>query len=301
MTPFEWSVLSLAVFTVIVVIAIFIYFMSKPLQRQPERASIHSSEDVDAILSTARQPIKKQEKTVIDESEKNIDKAFIVTQEYRRDVSGIKPPWFRPFARWTFAKKTALRNNPGANVMIRMKLNNENVDEFVIPYSEFGFILPRGEDKVKFRYLFDDKVKYFNIPARLWCYDFEESFCLPIKRTHPFPTELTEIVHQLNDYQDKFEQLKRRPIKSTFDINAIKKAIDENPAIETASAVNPDALQRYLESDFIKNLVSSRAFINVVRVVLYIVIGILALLFIDLLVLLWHAGAFEKIRAMVHK
>ena len=80
------------------------------------------------------------------------------------NISWIKQFWIR----------TAKRQEA---VLINLEfLNGDHGSRFVSASLE-GFKI--GKDNL---YLFDESMKYYNFTLKIFCYDFHEGFCLPIKR-----------------------------------------------------------------------------------------------------------------------
>ncbi len=93
-------------------------------------------------------------------------------------------------------------------ILINMELINGMHDTFMILDKEGGF------HYMKKKFIFDNDAKYYNINARLWCYDYHELFALPIKRKIP--------------------------------VNAIKSTLEASNISEVEYATNPTTLERFI-------------------------------------------------------
>jgi len=139
------------------------------------------------------------------------------------------------FKRWRLKK--AMRTRPDMFVLIRMRLINEAVLEFIVKYNDDGF---RWKKR---RYIFDDATKYFNASIGLWCYDFEETLCVPIKTTNPFHPDLQAIVEKLNEYQELYKKGQEKSVPSAFKMDEIKQVLATGKVTEVEKRNKPDQLR----------------------------------------------------------
>ena len=149
------------------------------------------------------------------------------------------------------------RWHPSKNLMINMEFNNGFHASWLLKEKDGGVII---NDR---RYIFDHESKYYNLTSKLWCYDFHESFSLPIKRD--------------------------------VDIRGIKDAIKEQyPTVEVAT--NPDALEEFVRAEIAKSVIkgaSMESFFRRLFLVSIINFGILVIFF---LYMLFKTGAFSSVK-----
>lgn len=107
---------------------------------------------------------------------------------------------------------------PLKTVMINMQLMNGQVMQFIVKVDNYGFSFNEGF------YLIDDDCKYYNTSSKLWCFDYHEELCFPIKRT--------------------------------IKINNIKKEIVESDEIELETAINPVSLNGFIKSTVIQKVLA---------------------------------------------
>lgn len=152
-----------------------------------------------------------------------------------------KAPPFFSFARlgnwWRARSESTI-------VLINMELNNGFHRQFTINEKE-GSFLYKGK-----QYIFDLDLKYWNIDAKLYCYDFHEDYIMPIKRLIP--------------------------------IQAIKKYVSSSGIIEVEYATNPALLPKFLDSKIIEAIMKGAAldeWLKQIRVMIIIamIVGILHL------------------------
>lgn len=78
-------------------------------------------------------------------------------------------------------------------VLVTFELKNGDHRQFTVTESEGGFKY-RGK-----QYIFDEEVKYYNMDADLWCYDFHENISLPIRRIFP----VSDLIEGINQSEDR--------------------------------------------------------------------------------------------------
>jgi len=108
--------------------------------------------------------------------------------------------------------------NPMSSVLIHMQLTNGQHAQFITKITNNGFVFDKGF------YIVDDNLKYYDVSAKLWCFDYHEELVFPIKRTIHIK-ELTKTIIHSND-------------------------------IELDTAINPVSLQKFMESTVIQKLLS---------------------------------------------
>ena len=108
--------------------------------------------------------------------------------------------------------------HPLATIKVNMELSNGEVFPFVIRLTNGGFLFDGGW------YIIDEKYKYYDNNAKLWCFDYHEELCFPVDKR--------------------------------IKITALKKAIYEDGEVELETAINPKSLQKFMESTVIQKLLS---------------------------------------------
>lgn len=108
--------------------------------------------------------------------------------------------------------------HPLSTVKVNMELSNGEVMPFCIRLHNGGFVFDGGW------YIIDEKCKYYDNNAKLWCFDFHEELCFPVDKK--------------------------------INLAKIKKAIYEDNDIELETAINPKSLQKFMESTVIQKLLA---------------------------------------------
>ncbi len=108
--------------------------------------------------------------------------------------------------------------HPLSTIKVNMELTNGEVMPFVVKLENGGFKFDNGW------YIIDEKYKYFDNNARLWCFDFHEELCFPVSKK--------------------------------INLSEIKKAIYEGNDVELETAINPKSLQKFMESTVIQKLLA---------------------------------------------
>jgi len=108
--------------------------------------------------------------------------------------------------------------HPLSTVKINMELSNGEVMPFCIRLTNGGFLFDGGW------YIVDEKYKYYDNNAKLWCFDYHEELCFPVNK-------------KLN-------------------LGMLKKIIYEDDDIELETAINPKTLQKFMESTVIQKLLA---------------------------------------------
>ena len=127
------------------------------------------------------------------------------------------------------------RFKPDRTVLINMELVNGMHRSFLVREKKKGFKYKGG------MYIFDDDSKYFNIDAKIWSFDFHESYCLPIKRNMP--------------------------------ISDIKKVLESANISEVEYASNPMTLERFIVSRVAEGIMKGQQlddFMKQIRLILII-------------------------------
>ena len=108
--------------------------------------------------------------------------------------------------------------HPLSTIKVNMELSNGEVMPFVIKILDGGFIFNKGF------YLIDEKAKYYDNNAKLWCFDYHEELCFPV-------------VKRIN-------------------IGDIKNSIYQSGDVELETAINPVSLQKFMESNVIQKILA---------------------------------------------
>jgi len=108
--------------------------------------------------------------------------------------------------------------HPLSTIKVNMELSNGEVMPFVIKLTNGGFVFDGGW------YIIDEKMKYYDNNAKLWCFDYHEELCFPVDKK--------------------------------IKLGDIKKAIYEDADIELETAINPKSLQKFMESTVIQKLLA---------------------------------------------
>jgi len=108
--------------------------------------------------------------------------------------------------------------HPLSTIKVNMELSNGEMMPFVIKLTNGGFVFDNGW------YIIDEKMKYYDNNAKLWCFDFHEELCFPVDKK--------------------------------IKISEIKKTIYEDGDVELETAINPKSLQKFMESTVIQKLLA---------------------------------------------
>jgi hypothetical protein len=117
-----------------------------------------------------------------------------------------------------FKYKLRSKYHPLATIKVNMELSNGEVFPFVIKLTNGGFVFDGGW------YIIDEKYKFYDNNAKLWCFDYHEELCFPVNKR--------------------------------IKITEIKKKIYEDGDVELETAINPKSLQKFMESTVIQKLLA---------------------------------------------
>lgn len=106
------------------------------------------------------------------------------------------------------------RKKPGKTFMVNMELRNGFHTHFFVLLEHKYFDYEDG------RYLIDDSFKYYNVATKIYCLDYHQDICIPLKRK--------------------------------IDVNGIQKKLMDNNEIETETSIDPKSLKIFIESDIIQ-------------------------------------------------
>lgn len=148
-----------------------------------------------------------------------------------------------------FKYKLMSKYHPLSTIKINMELSNGEMFPFVIKLTNGGFVFDDGW------YIIDEKYKYFDNNAKLWCFDFHEELCFPVDKK--------------------------------IKIAEIKKLIFEDGDVELVTAINPKSLQKFMESTVIQKLLAGAEMEDSMRrmkmymIIILVVVGVTLLLTIN--------------------
>jgi len=108
--------------------------------------------------------------------------------------------------------------HPLSTIKVNMELSNGECMPFVIKLTNGGFVFDGGW------YIIDEKYKYYDNNANLWCFDYHEELCFPVNKK--------------------------------INLGEIKKKIYEDTEVELETAINPKSLQKFMESTVIQKLLA---------------------------------------------
>jgi len=117
-----------------------------------------------------------------------------------------------------FKYKLWSKYHPLSTIKVNMELSNGEMFPFVVRLTNNGFVFDNGW------YIIDEKYKYFDNNAKMWCFDFHEELCFPVDKK--------------------------------IKISEIKKKIYEDGDVELETAINPKSLQKFMESTVIQKLLA---------------------------------------------
>jgi hypothetical protein len=165
-----------------------------------------------------------------------------------------KPKGMLDFRAWKY--KLMVKYSPLATVLINMQLTTGEHISFIVKIKEGGFVFDKGF------YIIDDKMKYYNISAKLWCFDYHEELCFPISRI--------------------------------INITNVKNALIKSEDVELETAINPVSLNSFMQSTVIQKLLQGAELEDSLKfmklmIIINAVIGVIVLL-----LSIKNAGLFGK-------
>lgn len=147
---------------------------------------------------------------------------------------------------------------PAKSVLINMELLNGFHRFFLVKEKENGF-----KFSGKF-YIFDNELKYYCFDSKLWCYDYHQNFCMPIKRKIP----VTDVI----------------------------KTIEESSITEVEYATNPSTLERFITSKIAEGIMKGQQIDEFFKRISMLVIIILIISVIHLCLFLFKTGMLQSIK-----
>lgn len=210
-----------------------------------------------------QKPIKKVEvkkvevKTIVEKKVK--EKPIIPKDDVFRE---LKPFNIVKHGSWLdlkyYYKRFIYKFRPQKTVLVNIELLNGFHISLVVKEKEDGF---RYKGKM---YVFDNELKYYNISAKLWAYDFHENFSMPIKRKLP--------------------------------LDNIKKALETSEISEIEYMSNPTVLERFVTSKIAEGILKGQELDAWLRQVRLLVIIILLAVIIHLFLFMQKTGMLKQIK-----
>lgn len=117
-----------------------------------------------------------------------------------------------------FKYRLMSKYHPLSTIKVNMELSNGEVFPFCIRLTNGGFVFDEGW------YIIDEKYKYYDNNAGLWCFDYHEELCFPVDKK--------------------------------INLGEMKKIIYEDGDVELETAINPKSLQKFMESTVIQKLLA---------------------------------------------
>ena len=117
-----------------------------------------------------------------------------------------------------FKYKLMSKYHPLATIKVNMELSNGEVFPFCVKLTNGGFVFDGGW------YIIDEKYKFYDNNAKLWCFDYHEELCFPVDKK--------------------------------INLGEMKKVIYEDGDVELETAINPKSLQKFMESTVIQKLLA---------------------------------------------
>lgn len=157
--------------------------------------------------------------------------------------------WIRKFKSNVFLDRT---------IIVNMELNNGFRKMFMVVEKNQGFRYKGGS------YVFDNESKYYLVDAKMWCYDFHESFTMPIKRHIP--------------------------------VAEIRKLIENTNITEVENSTNPATLDRFLKAKIAEGIMKGQQLDIVLKQLK--LIGIITMVTTVLLTILFvfKTGMLESVK-----
>ncbi len=139
-----------------------------------------------------------------------------------------------------------------------MELLNGMHKSFTVVETNEGFIY-RGK-----KYLLDNENKYYNLDARMYCYDYHEALTLPLKRVIP--------------------------------VGTIKSTLEAMPMTEVEYAINPATLKRFEIAKIAEGIMKGQQLDEFMRRIMVLMFIVLVVTIIHFLIFLQKSGVFEALK-----
>ena len=184
------------------------HYIKKKMKKKKSKVSIKEKKTAKEIRETLLpkavkpiinkvEPVTRVEfKTFIKYDDKLIEQKDFEKKEFyfKADSKYYFTTRFWNLRHWkvrNFLDRRKAKKQPHNIVLVRMHLNNQRVREVLIPQTE-SFVYNGG------KYIFDRKLGYFNLDVGMFCYDFYESCCLPLRKDIKFSDEIEKLVTLLH-------------------------------------------------------------------------------------------------------
>ena len=145
----------------------------------------------------------------------------------------------------------------GSGLLINMELVVGDHLSFIVWEKDGGFKFHGG------KFLFDHESKYYNVSAKMWCYDYHEKFSLPIKRRFPY-----------REFRDTVK--------------------NEAPNMELAT--NPDSLEEFINAKIIEGIMKGAGLEAFLRRLFFISLINLIILIGFVIMFAAKTGMFDKVK-----
>jgi len=149
-------------------------------------------------------------------------------------------------------------------VMVKMQMADHRHKEYLVS-GEVDKFLIKGSDGKKKMFAFDPEAAYPLQTSNIMAYDFHESISIPIKR------EIPE--------------------------NLIKEAMETGELTEVSTALNPNVLERLINSEIAQSVLQAASIGKALRILMILFVIALIVVTIDMFVDMWHSGALDSITA----
>jgi hypothetical protein len=179
---------------------------------------------------------------------------------------------------WKLFNKWEVQKNKSRTFLIYMERASGKHEQFTIKTEMDSFIF---ENK---RYLIDEEYKFEDISAKLWCLRYHETLCLPVSSRIPANQLIRASEGQTAKIYDALIH---------HDDERVRKAMAEIPKNDIVFALNPENMERFLQSKIIEKVIKGSEmedifnFLKIMTIVNTVILGIMLLLII---VLVWNKG-----------
>ena len=124
----------------------------------------------------------------------------------------------RKFSFWNSKQKRIYEKKLDVSVCVHMELNNGFHRTFLVVEDRGGFKFMTGY------YIFDNKLKYYDVDKKIYCYDYHQNFPLPFKRIFPLKEIKQDMMNKGNvtDMREVEYALNPRTLKDWIVSNIIE-------------------------------------------------------------------------------
>lgn len=182
-----------------------------------------------------------------------------------------------------------LKKHVGKIVLIKMELANGFFREFLV-YEDSGYFYFN-----KSLYVFDHALKYYLIERNIWAYDFHELMSLPLKKEFHISDAVESIIMPVWDEKTK------KPIPPHVNTNELRSLIENAEVVDVEASINPTTLKRFTDSEVIKQVLQGATLGKVFKIMFILIIIIAFFALISLIIQMYNAGLFEKLRHVFGK